>query len=383
MAADAGEVWGIESVGDAVADAELNADENGIDNARFRRRRRPARDPAAGRGGRQAGRRRDRSAPSRPLGEDRPPRARVRGESGSSTSPATRRRSRPNAAADGRRRRLQAAAAPGPWTCSPRPPTSSASRCSKESSTGPALGGRGFAVAAGLDPDRGRPARRPLRGSSATSRCGATTTPPSAHERQRPADAGGAGGRQRLAAARRGRRSPSTATRPAAIAAAVERVEARPRPPGDSPSAAGRSNRPLQPRGRPRCAARSCCPARDCCSRRSARRCARSAAPALDGVLFNWMTPALIAGARERVAARRRATAGRPPPQLFGYVRAAVGADAETRLARDEGFYRGLHRRLAQSTSRASASDPGADRRLRRLPERDRHRPGSLRAAST
>jgi 23S rRNA (uracil1939-C5)-methyltransferase len=36
MAADAGEVWGIESVGDAVADAELNAELNGIDNAAFR-----------------------------------------------------------------------------------------------------------------------------------------------------------------------------------------------------------------------------------------------------------------------------------------------------------------------------------------------------------
>jgi 23S rRNA (uracil1939-C5)-methyltransferase len=36
MAADAGEVWGIESVADAVADAESNAESNGITNARFR-----------------------------------------------------------------------------------------------------------------------------------------------------------------------------------------------------------------------------------------------------------------------------------------------------------------------------------------------------------
>ncbi len=36
MAADAGEVWGIESVGDAVADAESNAEANGITNAHFR-----------------------------------------------------------------------------------------------------------------------------------------------------------------------------------------------------------------------------------------------------------------------------------------------------------------------------------------------------------
>jgi 23S rRNA (uracil1939-C5)-methyltransferase len=36
MAADAGEVWGVESVAGAVADAESNAEANGITNARFR-----------------------------------------------------------------------------------------------------------------------------------------------------------------------------------------------------------------------------------------------------------------------------------------------------------------------------------------------------------
>jgi 23S rRNA (uracil1939-C5)-methyltransferase len=36
MAADAGEVWGIESIAEAVADAEANAELNGIGNARFR-----------------------------------------------------------------------------------------------------------------------------------------------------------------------------------------------------------------------------------------------------------------------------------------------------------------------------------------------------------
>lgn len=36
MAADAGEVWGVESVAGAVADAETNAEANGIGNARFR-----------------------------------------------------------------------------------------------------------------------------------------------------------------------------------------------------------------------------------------------------------------------------------------------------------------------------------------------------------
>ena len=36
MAADAGEVWGIETVAEAIADAEANAELNGIANARFR-----------------------------------------------------------------------------------------------------------------------------------------------------------------------------------------------------------------------------------------------------------------------------------------------------------------------------------------------------------
>ena len=65
---------------------------NEIANAQLRRRRRPHRDAAADRGGRQARRRRRRPAARRPLAEDRPPGDRVRGASGSSTSPATRRR---------------------------------------------------------------------------------------------------------------------------------------------------------------------------------------------------------------------------------------------------------------------------------------------------
>lgn len=59
-----------------------------------------------------------------------------------------------------------------------------------------------------------------------------------------------------------------------------------------------------------------------------------------DGALVEWMTPALIAAARSALTAGA-ARAHRPAPLLIGYVRAAVGADAETRLARDEGFYRG------------------------------------------
>jgi alkanesulfonate monooxygenase SsuD/methylene tetrahydromethanopterin reductase-like flavin-dependent oxidoreductase (luciferase family) len=61
-----------------------------------------------------------------------------------------------------------------------------------------------------------------------------------------------------------------------------------------------------------------------------------------DGVFFNWMTPQFAATARERVEAGAR-TAGREAPPVFGYVRTAVGPDAGERLAKEEGFYRDLH----------------------------------------
>jgi alkanesulfonate monooxygenase SsuD/methylene tetrahydromethanopterin reductase-like flavin-dependent oxidoreductase (luciferase family) len=61
-----------------------------------------------------------------------------------------------------------------------------------------------------------------------------------------------------------------------------------------------------------------------------------------DGAFFNWMTPGFAIGARERVEAGARA-AGREPPPVFGYVRTAVGPDAEERLAKEESFYRDLH----------------------------------------
>ena len=62
-----------------------------------------------------------------------------------------------------------------------------------------------------------------------------------------------------------------------------------------------------------------------------------------DGVFFNWMTPEFAAGARERVEAGAR-EAGRETPPVFGYVRTAVGADAAERLAKEESFYRDLHK---------------------------------------
>ena len=61
-----------------------------------------------------------------------------------------------------------------------------------------------------------------------------------------------------------------------------------------------------------------------------------------DGVFFNWMTPDFAAGAREHVERGAR-EAGREPPPVFGYVRTAVGADAAERLAKEESFYRDLH----------------------------------------
>jgi alkanesulfonate monooxygenase SsuD/methylene tetrahydromethanopterin reductase-like flavin-dependent oxidoreductase (luciferase family) len=64
---------------------------------------------------------------------------------------------------------------------------------------------------------------------------------------------------------------------------------------------------------------------------------------AYDGVFFNWMTPDFAAGARAKVEAGAADT-GRPTPPVFGYVRTAVGPDAAERLAKEESFYRDLHK---------------------------------------
>jgi alkanesulfonate monooxygenase SsuD/methylene tetrahydromethanopterin reductase-like flavin-dependent oxidoreductase (luciferase family) len=61
-----------------------------------------------------------------------------------------------------------------------------------------------------------------------------------------------------------------------------------------------------------------------------------------DGVFFNWMTPEYAEKARGWVEEGANA-AGRERPPVFGYVRTAVGTDAEERLAKDESFYRDLH----------------------------------------
>lgn len=62
-----------------------------------------------------------------------------------------------------------------------------------------------------------------------------------------------------------------------------------------------------------------------------------------EGAFFNWMTPEFAAGAREKVEAGA-AEAGRATPPVFGYVRTAVGPNAAERLAKEESFYRDLHK---------------------------------------
>ncbi|CAN5621939.1 hypothetical protein BH10ACT11_BH10ACT11_04990 [soil metagenome] len=62
-----------------------------------------------------------------------------------------------------------------------------------------------------------------------------------------------------------------------------------------------------------------------------------------DGAFFNWMTPEFAASARANVEAGAN-EAGREPPNVFGYVRTAVGDDAAKRLAKEESFYRDMHK---------------------------------------
>jgi alkanesulfonate monooxygenase SsuD/methylene tetrahydromethanopterin reductase-like flavin-dependent oxidoreductase (luciferase family) len=61
-----------------------------------------------------------------------------------------------------------------------------------------------------------------------------------------------------------------------------------------------------------------------------------------DGVFFNWITPEFAAESRANVE-RGAAQAGRETPPVFGYVRTAVGPDASARLGKEEAFYRDLH----------------------------------------
>jgi alkanesulfonate monooxygenase SsuD/methylene tetrahydromethanopterin reductase-like flavin-dependent oxidoreductase (luciferase family) len=73
-----------------------------------------------------------------------------------------------------------------------------------------------------------------------------------------------------------------------------------------------------------------------------------------DGVFFNWMTPEYAARAREWVDHGAR-EADRDAPPVFGYVRTAIGTDAEQRLANDESFYRDLHQGYRRHFERLGA----------------------------
>jgi len=92
----------------------------------------------------------------------------------------------------------------------------------------------------------------------------------------------------------------------------------------------------------------------------------RLAGSSYDGALFNWMTPDFAAGKREEVGAGAAASHHEAPP-IFGYVRTAVGPDAAERLAKEESFYRDLHKgyrdhfdRLAEPEGTVGVAGPDA-----------------------
>jgi len=75
-----------------------------------------------------------------------------------------------------------------------------------------------------------------------------------------------------------------------------------------------------------------------------------------DGTFFNWITPEFAAKARGWVEDGAR-DAGRERPTVFGYVRTAVGVDAEDRLAKDESFYRDMHQGYRKHFDRQGAPE--------------------------
>jgi alkanesulfonate monooxygenase SsuD/methylene tetrahydromethanopterin reductase-like flavin-dependent oxidoreductase (luciferase family) len=75
-----------------------------------------------------------------------------------------------------------------------------------------------------------------------------------------------------------------------------------------------------------------------------------------EGVFLNWMTPEFAVTARGWVEGGAQ-EAGRETPAIFGYVRTAVGNDAEERLAKDEAFYRGLHEGYSAHFERQAAPE--------------------------
>jgi alkanesulfonate monooxygenase SsuD/methylene tetrahydromethanopterin reductase-like flavin-dependent oxidoreductase (luciferase family) len=75
-----------------------------------------------------------------------------------------------------------------------------------------------------------------------------------------------------------------------------------------------------------------------------------------DGAFFNWMTADFAADAREQVEAGA-AEARHSAPPVFGYVRTAIGEDAESRLAKEESFYRDLHKGYRNHFDRLGAPE--------------------------
>ena len=72
-----------------------------------------------------------------------------------------------------------------------------------------------------------------------------------------------------------------------------------------------------------------------------------------DGAFFNWMTPEVRGEAREHVERGAR-EAGRSRP-VFGYVRTRAGVEA--RLAKEEAFYRDLHKGYRDHFDRLGAPE--------------------------
>ena len=96
------------------------------------------------------------------------------------------------------------------------------------------------------------------------------------------------------------------------------------------------------------------------------KMCALAGAEA-DGVFLNWMTPEKARWAREHVHEGAREAGRVEPPPVFGYVRVAVGEDAEERLRKEEAFYRQLHQGYIRHFEGARcAGGHGRGRRPRR-----------------
>jgi alkanesulfonate monooxygenase SsuD/methylene tetrahydromethanopterin reductase-like flavin-dependent oxidoreductase (luciferase family) len=82
----------------------------------------------------------------------------------------------------------------------------------------------------------------------------------------------------------------------------------------------------------------------------------RLAGSSYDGAFFNWMTPDFAAGKREEVETGATESGHQTPP-VFGYVRTAVGPDAPARLAKEESFYRDLHKGYRDHFDRLGAPE--------------------------